>query len=88
MARIIKVPLKPARRNWPILVAGLLFVVLGVTGLALKRVVIPERQEIINGGPDRPTIEVRRVIEFPPILCGLTISGGLLLVFLGGRKQT
>ena len=56
---------------------GILFIVLGIAGLAHPNVVIPAKKQEIEIAGSRVIMETRRVVTIPKIL-------GVLLVVAGG----
>ena len=56
---------------------GVLFIVLGIAGLAHPNVVMPAKKQEIEIAGSRVIMEPRRVVEIPKIL-------GVLLVLAGG----
>ena len=58
-------------------IIGVLFVVLGIAGLAHPNVVMPAKKQEIEIAGNKVIMETRRVVEIPKIL-------GVLLVVAGG----
>jgi cytochrome bd-type quinol oxidase subunit 2 len=62
--------------NW-LAVFGVLFIVLGIAGLAHPNVVMPAKKQEIEIAGSRVIMETRRVVTIPKVL-------GVLLVVAGG----
>ena len=72
-------------RNWALIV-GTLLIVLGVVAFSYQGITYTQREKIIDIGPIEATQETRKTIPLPPILGGLALVGGILLVFVGAKK--
>lgn len=65
---------------------GLVLIVLGVVALAYQGITYTTRETIVEVGPIEAKAERERTIPLPPIIGGMALAGGLLLVFVGARK--
>jgi hypothetical protein len=74
-------------RNKTILGFGALFVVLGLTGLIVRRVSYATERDVVTLGSKQAAFEMRRVVEIPPLLSGLVVASGALLIFVGWQKK-
>jgi len=70
----------------PIMLIGLVLMVLGVLDLAYQGIHYTTREKVIKIGPIEATKETERTIPLPPLLGGLALAGGVVLVIIGSRK--
>jgi hypothetical protein len=63
-------------------------IVLGVVALAYQGIGYTTRETIIDIGPVHATAERHRTIPLPPVLGGLAVVGGVLLLVAGQRRLT
>lgn len=71
-----------------IAILGVILIVLGILALAYKGIPTHTERDVVRVGPMQTTIETKKVIEIPPLLAGLAIAGGVVLVVVGLRKKT
>ena len=70
----------------PIMVVGVLLMVLGVIALAYEGITYTTREKVIDVGPLKATVEKEKTIPLPPVLGGLALVGGVVLVIAGSRR--
>ena len=70
----------------PISLLGILLVVLGALALAYQGITYTHREKVIDLGPIHATEDKRERIPLPPILGGLALVGGVVLLLAGARK--
>ena len=66
--------------------AGLVLIVLGVLALAYQGIAYTTHKKVLDVGPIRATKEEHNTIPLPPIVGGLALVGGIVLV-VAGRKE-
>jgi hypothetical protein len=72
----------------PFLWGGILFIVLGGLALAYQGFDYTHREKIIDVGPVHATADKQDHVSISPILGGLALVGGILMVVAGVRKTT
>ena len=72
----------------PIVVVGIALIILGVVAFAYQGITYTSREKIIDLGPIQATHETRKTIPLSPILGGIALAGGIVLVILGARNKT
>jgi hypothetical protein len=70
----------------PAMMIGILLVVLGGLALAYQGFNYTRQEKVIDVGPIHATAERQEHVSVPPILGGLALVGGILLVLTGSRK--
>ena len=68
-------------------IAGILLIVLGVISLALGGINYTKKEKVLDIGPIQATAERHKTIPLPPLLGGLALAGGVVLLVSGGRKR-
>jgi len=71
----------------PMVWAGIALVVLGALTLAYQGVNYTRRKDVIDLGSIHVTTETQERIPLPPVLGGIAVAGGIVLLVLGGRKS-
>lgn len=71
----------------PMVWAGIALVVLGALALAYQGVNYTRQKDVIDLGSIHVTTETQERIPLPPVLGGIAVAGGIVLLVLGGRKN-
>jgi len=66
---------------------GILLIILGIVGLAYPRINYTTREKVIDIGPIEATKETKKSIPLPPILGGLSLAGGVVLLVAAGKGR-
>jgi hypothetical protein len=70
----------------PIMFIGLVLIVLGVVAFAYQGITYTSREKIIDIGPIEASADIHKTIPLSPILGGLSLVGGIVLVIIGRKK--
>ncbi len=70
----------------PIMLIGIVLIVLGVIALTYHGITYTTREKVLKIGPLEATQEVEKTIPLPPILGGLALAGGIVLVIIGAKR--
>ena len=66
---------------------GVLLIILGIVGLAYPRISYTTREKIVDLGPIEATKETKKSIPLPPVLGGLSLAGGVILLVAAGKGR-
>jgi hypothetical protein len=69
-------------------VAGVVLVVLGVLALAYQGITYTHREKVLDLGPIHATKDTRERIPIPPVVGGLALAGGIILLVAGSKGKT
>ena len=69
------------------LIVGIVLIVLGIVAFTYQGITYTQREKILDVGPIEATKETEKTIPVPPILGGLALVGGVLLVFVGAKRS-
>ena len=72
----------------PIILVGILLVVLGALALAYQGISYTRQEKVLDIGPIHATTETHERIPLPPILGGLMLIGGIVLLVTGARQKS
>ena len=67
---------------------GIVLLVLGALALAYQGINYTRQEKILDIGPIHATAEKHERIPLPPIVGGLALIGGVVLLVAGARKKT
>jgi hypothetical protein len=66
---------------------GILFVVLGALALGYQGINYTRTETVFDVGPIHATAEKSERIPLPPVIGGLALVGGIVLLVVGARKK-
>ena len=66
---------------------GIILIVIGVISLAIGGISYTTREKVLDIGPIEATAERHKRIPLPPLLGGIALAGGIVLMIAGGRKR-
>ena len=65
---------------------GIILVVIGIFALAYQGISYTKREKIVDVGPLHATKDTTKTIPLPPIVGGLSLIGGVVLIAAGAKK--
>jgi hypothetical protein len=68
-------------------IVGIVLIVIGVISLALGGINYTSREKVVDIGPLEATTETEKSIPLPPLLGGLALAGGVVLLIAGSKKR-
>jgi len=66
---------------------GLILVVLGALALAYQGINYTRTEKVFDIGPIHATAEKQERIPLPPLLGGIAVVGGIVLLVVGSRSR-
>jgi hypothetical protein len=66
-------------------VVGVTLIILGILALAYQGITYTTREKVVEIGPLKAEVEKQKTIPLPPILGGLALVAGFVLVVIGRR---
>ncbi len=70
----------------PATILGIILIVLGVAGFALGGLSFTRKEKVLDVGPIEATADDKKTVPIPPLLAGIALVGGVILVAVGSRK--
>lgn len=67
---------------------GIIFIVLGVLALAYQGIRYTTNEKLIDIGPLKVTATEKRTIPLPPIVGGVALVAGIVMIVLDRRKTS
>jgi hypothetical protein len=68
--------------------AGLVLIILGVLGFAYQGFTYTKQEKVVDVGPIHATKDTKETIPVSPILSGVALIGGVLLMVAGARSKS
>ena len=72
----------------PLMLIGIALIALGLIALVYQGVTYTTSEKVVDLGPLKITAQKEKTIPLPPILGGLALAGGIVLVVVSARKST
>jgi hypothetical protein len=69
-------------------VLGIILIVLGIAGLVVGGITYTRNRHTVNVGPLSASIQERETIPIPPVLGGVAVLAGVLLLVASRRSRT
>jgi uncharacterized membrane protein len=71
----------------PLMIVGILLVILGIVALSYQRITYTTEEKIAEIGPLKATAEREKSIPLPPVLGGLALVAGAVMIAAGYRRS-
>jgi hypothetical protein len=67
---------------------GIVVIVLGALALAYQGINYTRKKDVVDLGSIHVTTETQERISVPPVLGGLAVAGGIILLIVGMKKRS
>jgi hypothetical protein len=68
-------------------IVGIVLIVIGLISLALGGISYTTKEKVVDIGPIEATAERHKTVPLPPLLGGLALAGGVVLLIAGSKKR-
>ncbi|HVT49848.1 MAG TPA: hypothetical protein VHD57_18815 [Vicinamibacterales bacterium] len=68
-------------------IAGVVLIVLGAIALIYQGISYRSRETVLDVGPLHATAERQKTLPLPPVIGGVVLVGGVILVVVGMRRR-
>jgi hypothetical protein len=69
-----------------LLLIAVILIAIGVVSLAYQGITYTTREKVLEVGPIKATAEKKKTLPLPPILGGLSLAGGVVLLVAATRR--
>jgi hypothetical protein len=66
---------------------AIILIIVGIIAFAYQGITYTSREKVANIGPVQVTAEKTKTFPLPPIVGGIALVGGILLLLVGGKKD-
>ena len=66
---------------------GIVLIVLGALALAYQGFSYTRREKVLDVGPIHATADTREHVDVPPIIGGLALAAGAVLLVMGAKRK-
>jgi hypothetical protein len=78
---------KGVRKMKTYTLTGIVLIVIGVIAFAYQGITYTTREKIVDIGPIQMTAEKTKTLPLPPIVGGIALAGGIVLLVMGNKKS-
>ena len=71
----------------PITIVGILLIILGVVALAYQGITYTTKEKVVDLGPLKVEAKREKTIPLPPVLGGIALVGGIVLLVVSARSR-
>ena len=71
-----------------ITLVGIALILLGIVAFAYQGISYTSREKVIDVGPLQASVDTKKTIPLSPLLGGLALVGGIVLVVVGTKKSS
>jgi uncharacterized membrane protein YidH (DUF202 family) len=71
----------------PYTVIGIILIVVGIAALAYQGISYTTTEKVVDLGPIHMTADKTRTLPLPPIVGGIALVGGIVLLVVGSKKS-
>jgi uncharacterized membrane protein len=65
---------------------GIILIVVGIVAFAYQGITYTTREKVVDLGPIQVTADKTKTLPLPPIVGGIALVGGIVLLVMGSRK--
>ena len=70
----------------PMLLIAIVLIILGVIALAYHGITYTTREKVLKIGPIEATKETEKTIPLPPVLGGVLLAAGIVIIIMGAKR--
>jgi hypothetical protein len=67
--------------------AGIILIVIGIASFAYQGITYTTREKVVDIGPIQVTADRTKTLPLPPIVGGIALVGGIVLLVVGSKKS-
>ena len=66
---------------------GIILIAIGIIAFTYQGITYTTREKVVDIGPIQMTADKTKTIPLPPIVGGIALLGGIVLLVAGGKKD-
>ena len=71
----------------PQIIIAIILIALGIAAFAYQGITYTTREKVVDLGPIQVTAEKTKSLPLPPIVGGIALVGGIVLLVIGSKKD-
>ena len=65
---------------------GIILIVIGIIAFAYQGITYTTREKVVDFGPIQVTSDTTKTLPLPPIVGGIALVGGIVVLVMGSKK--
>ena len=65
---------------------GIILILIGIVAFAYQGITYTTREKVVDLGPIQVTADKTKTLPLPPIVGGIALVGGIVLLVMGNKK--
>ena len=65
---------------------GIILIVIGIIAFTYQGITYTTKEKVVDIGPIQMTADKTKTIPLPPVVGGIALLGGIILLVAGGKK--
>jgi uncharacterized membrane protein len=65
---------------------GIILIVIGIVAFAYQGITYTTREKVVDIGPIQVTADKTKTLPLPPLVGGIALVGGIVLLVMGNKK--
>jgi hypothetical protein len=70
----------------PIMILGIVLIIIGAIALGYHGITYKTHEKVIKIGPVEATKETEKTIPLPPVLGGVVLAAGIVIIVMGAKR--
>ena len=66
--------------------AGIILIAIGIVAFAYQGITYTTREKVVDLGPIQVTADKTKTLPLPPLMGGIALVGGIVLLVMGNKK--
>ena len=66
---------------------GIILIVIGIIAFAYQGITYTTREKVVDLGPIQVSADKTRTLPLPPLVGGIALVGGIVLLVMGNRRD-
>ena len=71
----------------PNFLIGIILIVIGIIAFAYQGITYTTREKVVDLGPIQVTADKTKTFPLPPLVGGIALVGGIVLLVMGNKKD-
>jgi hypothetical protein len=70
----------------PIMILGIVLIIIGAIALGYHGITYTTHEKVLKIGPIEATKETEKTIPLPPVLGGVLLAAGIVIIIMGAKR--
>lgn len=71
----------------PVVLVGIVLIIVGLVGLSVQAITYRTKERVVDLGPLKVEATKEKTVSLPPVVGGVAVAAGVVLVSVGSRRS-